>query len=154
MEPGGAAFALRALLGLGSEPFALLGLLRVLLRAFALTLGLVVPAPDGAAFALRALLGLGSEPFALLRRLRLLLRDRGNFRRPELHQEHDGPEAGLVVLLGRLDGVGLGFLAMCGGLAAKPLALAASILGHPASHEHHQPDHDQDADHDGDHGNR
>jgi hypothetical protein len=35
VEPRGAAFALRPLLGLGSEAFALLGLPRMLLREFA-----------------------------------------------------------------------------------------------------------------------
>src|SRR5436190_5750372 len=73
VEPGGAAFALRALLGLGRASFALLGRLRVLLGAFALASCNAMGDLGGAAFALRALLGLGRASFALLGQSRVLL---------------------------------------------------------------------------------
>jgi hypothetical protein len=67
-------------------------------------------------------------PFALLRRLCVLVCDRRMFRRAF------ALIFGLDMLLRRLSGMGLGFLAMSSGLAAKALAfafaLAAPVLGH------------------------
>jgi hypothetical protein len=99
------------------------------------------------AFAPRSLLSLGGTPLALLRRLCVLVCDRRMFRRAL------ALISGLIVLLRRLDGVGLGFLAMPGDLAAKALALAAPVLGSSSGREQPQRDHDYDADDDRDHDN-
>ena len=104
----------------------------------------------GAAFALRTILSVSGTAFALLRRLSMLVRDRRMFCRAF------ALTFGLVMLLRRRDGVGLGFLAMSGGLAAKALALAlalAAVHGHPPGREQNDGDHDYDADDDGDHCN-
>ncbi len=105
--------------------------------------------PGGAAFALRALLGLDGTPFAFLRLLCVLVGNRRMFRRAL------ALALGLVMLLRRRDGVGLGFLAMSGGLTAKAFALAFALTApgfdHSSGGEQHQGGHD---DEDGDYGNR
>jgi hypothetical protein len=60
---------------------------------------------------------------------------------------------GCLLLLSRPEGVRLGFLAMSGCLAAKALALAATVLGRPASDQQPHADHDEDGDDNGDCGN-
>ena len=64
---------------------------------------------------------------------------------------------GLVMLLRRRGGVGLGFLAMSCDISAKPLALTfalAAPLARSSGCEQEQREHDQDGDDDGDYGNR
>jgi hypothetical protein len=102
----------------------------------------------GTAFTLRPLLSLGRPAFALFRRPRVLLRDRRNLRRAF------ALPLGLFVLLGGLDSVGLGFLAVSSGFVAKPFALTVPVLGRPSAREHHQRDQDQDGDRDDDNGDR
>jgi hypothetical protein len=148
LDPGGLAFAPRPLLGLGHAAFVLLGSPEMLLCGFALASGLVMRRTGDAAFALRALLGLGRLPLSLLGRLLMLLGEHCNLRRALALTR------GLLVLLGRLGSVGLGFLAVSGGLAAKPLALAAPVLGRSSGRQHRDGDHDQNSDHDDDHSER
>jgi hypothetical protein len=148
VEPGEFAFALRPLLGLSREAVALLGRLRLLLGEFALTPGLVIVDLGDAAFAFRPLLSLSSAAFALLGRLSVLVRRGRNFRRAL------ALTPGLVVLLRRRGGVGLSFLAVSGGVAAKPLALTTSVLGRSLGRAHRQHSYEQERDQDGNHGNR
>jgi hypothetical protein len=98
------------------------------------------------------LLSLGGTPLALLRLLRVPFRGRRVFR---------GALAlafGLVVLLRRRHGVGLGFLAVSRDISAKPLALTLALAAPPLDRssgaEQQQRQHDQDGDDDGDYGNR
>ena len=120
---------------------------------FALTLGRpLVVEPGGTAFALRTLLSLGGTPFALLGGFCVFVRDRRMFRRAFAFM------LGLVLLLRRGNGVGLGFLAMSGDLLANSLAfafaLAAPGLDQSSGCEQHQREHDDDGDNDDDYGNR
>ena len=120
---------------------------------FALALGRpLVVEPGGAAFALRTLLSLGGTPFALLGGFCVFVRDRRMFRRAFAFM------LGLVPLLRRGNGVGLGFLAMSGDLLANSLtfafALAAPGLDQSSGCEQHQSEHDDDSDNDDDDGNR
>ena len=75
----------------------------------------------GTLFAPRTLLSLGSPPFACLRFLGVPFGGRRVFRRTFTLV------FGLVMRLGRLYGVGLGFLAVSADLTAKPLALAFAL---------------------------
>jgi hypothetical protein len=112
-------------------------------RALAVELGGTLLAP-------RALLSLGGTPFACLRLLGVPFGGRRVFRRAFTLV------FGLVMLLRRLDGVGVGFLAVSGDLTAKPFALtftlAAPLLDRSSGCQQQKRDHDHDGDHDGDYG--
>ena len=120
---------------------------------FALTLGRpLIVEPGGTAFALSTALSVDSTPFALLGGFCVFVRDRRMFRRAFAFM------LGLVPLLRRGNGVGLGFLAMSGDLLANSLtfafALAAPGLDQSSGCEQHQSEHDDDSDNDDDDGNR
>lgn len=120
---------------------------------FALTLGRpLIVEPGGTAFALSTVLSVDSTPFALLSGFCVFVRDRRMFRRALAFM------LGLVLLLRRGNGMGLGFLAMSGDLLANShplaLALAAPGLDRSSCCEQHQGEHDDGGDNDGDYGNR
>ena len=146
VEPGRAAFALRALLGLGGTPFALLRSPLVLLRGRCMCCLLVRRSP----LMLLCDRPMFGRPLALLRGVVLTRAPLLLCRRRKLSGAFALTRRG-VVLFASPDGMGLGFLAMSRRLAAKALALAATVLGRASGREQHEPQHDQDADHDGDH---
>ena len=120
---------------------------------FALALGRpLIVEPRGAAFALRTLLSLGGTPFALIGGLCVFVRDCRMFRRAFTFM------LGLVLLLRRGNGVGLGFLAMSGDLLANSLAFAFAFaapgLDQSSGCEQHQRKHNDDGDNDDDYGSR
>jgi len=148
VEPGGAALAPGLLLGRGSATLALLGCGDVALGDLRLPRLVRI---GGALVLLRDRLVLGGA-FALLlgaapRRLALVLGPRPlGLRRAALASRR-------FVLLSGSRSVGLGLLAMTGGLAAQPLALALAARCPLPEREHKESDEDEHAGHDCDHRN-
>jgi hypothetical protein len=105
----------------------------------------------GTLLAPRTFLSLRGTPFARLRFLCVPLRGRRMFRRAF------ALAFSLLLFLRGRHGMGLGFLAVAGDLAAKPLALkfalAAPILDCSSGCEQHKRDHDHDGESNGDYGN-
>jgi hypothetical protein len=103
-------------------------------------------------FAPCTLLSLGCTPFACLCFLGMPFGGRCVLRRAFTLV------FGIVMLLSRRGGVGLGFLLVPSGLTAKPLALTFALAAPPldgsSGYQQQKGDQEYDADDDGDYGNR